>query len=223
MNRTIVEHGSEPWKIMRKDTACASEIAALIGIDEDRSRAKCLREKANPGSHKLDPTAERMCTLGKIYEPVALDALQHCLPAPLVDLGSLIYCAQPVFEGRPDGVTVCPRTGAWIPVEVKTRAYPNPLDSVPYETKFDVKRKHWIQLQCYMKILNAPYGILMSFSPNHGWKVYFQQYSDMLWRLHIAPTIESFLTGNLKDRVNSKDKKSCLDLIKYLLENNTWE
>lgn len=87
-----------------------------------------------------------MTGLGKIYEPVALDLVQSLIRTPLMDVGSLRYLSRDVyFEGSPDAVTCF--KDSWIPFEVKTRAYPNPLDSLPYETKYEVPPKHWLQLQ----------------------------------------------------------------------------
>jgi hypothetical protein len=170
MNRQLLVPGSVEWLKARQSIICASEISAFLGVDPNRSRAASIREKfhlAPPMNH----VAEQMCDVGKAYEPVALHLLQSYMRYPLIDMGSLRHAGLGIFEGRPDSVTIDPDTACWIPVEVKTRAYPNPFDSVPYESIFDVPYKHWIQLQCYMVLLNSPFGYLCSYSPNHGMKV----------------------------------------------------
>lgn len=224
MNRTLLVHGSEEWKNARKFTACASEMGALLGIDTNKSRAACLKEKAGTSSPVLSATAERMCDLGKAYEPVAIYQAQQFFPYPLMDLGSLRFNKEKChdFEGRPDAVTIDPSSGHWIPLEIKTRAYPNPFDSVPYESVYDVPLKHWVQLQCYMLLLDSPYGYLVSFSPNHGMRLFSQSFSPDLANL-IKLYVCKFNTNMLSKRVDSREKKDVLAVIDRLIRQKTQE
>lgn len=222
MNRSLIPHGSEAWHVARIRTACASEMAALLGIDTNKSRAACLKEKLER-KPELSPTAERMCDVGKAYEPVALYQAQSFFPYSLIDLGSLRYNHDMAFEGRPDAVTMDPWTFNWVPIEVKTRAYPNPFDSVPYETVFDVPLKHWIQLQCYMILLNSPSGYLISFSPNHGLRMFQQMFSPELANNHILPCVKQFRENSLSSRVKSSEKKDLLALLDMLVKEQTEE
>jgi hypothetical protein len=225
MHRNMLVPGSEEWSQARFSTACASEIPCLLGIDPHKSRGACLREKKNRVITQLSPTAERMCNIGKMYEPVALNLLQRCANfyLPIVDLGSLRLKDDLVFEGRPDAVTIDTESNHWVPIEVKTRAYPNPFDAVPYESIYDVPLKHWVQLQCYMILLCAPVGYLVSYSPNHGMRVFWQEFSCDLADKHILPCVRKFKNGTLKERVSSKEKKSLTDLLELLVKNCTQE
>ena len=218
MNRALFVHGSPEWMESRRGTVCASELGALLGVDSNRSRASVLKEKLEGCRPDMTVIGERMCDLGKAYEPVALYETQQHFPFPLIDLGSLRSGIQglEILEGRPDAVTV-DAFGYWLPIEVKTRAYPDPYTSVPYESVFDVPMKHWVQLQTYMFLLNADEGYLCSFSPRHGMKLFKQPKNMELMEKCVKPLVKQFKDGTLTKRVNSKEKKLVVEILEKQL------
>jgi hypothetical protein len=218
MNRALYFHGSPEWIESRRNTVCASELGALLGVDSNRSRASVLKEKQEGLRPEMTVIGERMCDLGKAYEPVALYDTQQLFPLPLMDLGSLRSTAPglDILEGRPDAVTV-DEYGNWLPIEVKTRAYPDPLSSVPYESVYDVPMKHWVQLQTYMFLLDADEGYLCSFSPRNGLKLFKQPGNLELMEKCVKPLVKQFRDGTLPKRVNSKEKKLVVDILESQL------
>jgi hypothetical protein len=219
MNRALYLHGSPEWVESRRGTVCASELGALLGVDSNRSRASVLREKLEGVRPEMTVLGERMCDLGKAYEPVALYETQSLFPLPLMDLGSLRCsdASMDIFEGRPDAVTIG-SDGYWTPIEVKTRAYPDPLHSVPYESVYDVPMKHWVQLQSYMFLLDSSEGYLCSFSPRHGMKMFHQPYNDELIEKCVIPLVDQFRKGTLPKRVKSKEKALVVEALQKQLE-----
>lgn len=222
MNRSLLVHGSPEWTRSRANVVCGSELPSLVGVDPNRSRKRTLEQKQDMTPTFLDPIAERMCDLGKAYEPVALYEAQQHFMFPLVDLGSLRHNDDILLEGRPDAATIDPSSGKWIPIEVKTRAYPNPFDSEPYQTEFDVPLKHWVQLQSYMMLLDSPYGVLFSFSPRHGYKMYAQMCNQEFASQVVVPCVKSFEYGNLPPRVSSREKRYAIELLTWSLNNATY-
>lgn len=218
MNRALFVHGSPEWIESRRGTVCASELGALLGVDSNRSRASVLKEKLEGCQPAMTVLGERMCDLGKAYEPVALYETQLHFPFPMIDLGSLRSSIPglEILEGRPDAVTV-DAFGYWLPIEVKTRAYPDPYTSVPYESVFDVPMKHWVQLQTYMFLLNADEGCLCSFSPRHGMKLFCQPKNLELMDKCVKPLVKQFRDGTLSKRVNSKEKKLVVEILEKQL------
>jgi hypothetical protein len=211
MNRQTLVHGSPEWKESRRNTVCASELGALLGIDPNKSRNKALEEKDDPTKTHMDDLGELMCTIGKAYEPVALQLTQSLFDFPLMDLGSLKPLYPDQLEGRPDAVTIW--EGAWSPIEVKTRVFPNPEESVPFATKWDVPFKYWAQLLCYMKILESETGFMVSFSPKNGMKVYIAVQRCEAFEILVESLVYRFATGKLNNRVSTNEKQMCMNAI----------
>lgn len=216
-DRSFTEHGSKDWHEARRCTLCASEMGAILGLDPNKSRKKTLQEKATPFDQRppMAPVAQHMCDVGRIFEPVALQKVQEISCYPLMDMGSLVSELY-LLEGRPDAVTLDPvyQCGSkWLPIEVKTRVYPNPIDSVPYTTKWDVPEKHWVQLQCYMTLLDADRGLLVSFSPRGGIRVYEAKHDVDLGALICWRTRE-FENGTLKPRVSKNEKEKIVTVMR---------
>jgi hypothetical protein len=222
LNRTLLVHGSAEWTTARYDLVCASEIASLLGLDDQRSRGKLLDAKKNRCMPPMSVTGENMCNLGKAYEPVALYQAQDFFAYPITQLGSLRSVKVPEFEGEPDGVTLANDTNKWIPIEVKTRAYPNPWDATPYESVFDVPNKHWIQLQSYMLLLDSPYGYLISFSPTNGLRIFKQNRSYLLEDI-ILGCAHDMILQILPRRVSTKDKGIVLKTLDRVVREETFE
>jgi len=226
MNRSLLEHGSKEWHQSRHGVLCASEMGAFLGLDPHKSRKMVLASKDTTAAPEiLSPMSERMCDVGKAYEPVAIYQTQLLFNTPLMDPGSLRFASltHHSLEGHPDAVSVDDDLNCWVPFEIKTRAFPNPYDSVPYESKFDVPFKHWIQLQCYMLMLNSPHGYLVSFSPMHGMRVFEQLFSRDLMDGFILPAVIKFQEGKISQRVNSREKSALVFLIDNIIKNFTHE
>lgn len=220
-------HESVPWLLHRRMLICSSELASLLGLDENRSRAKILMAKYQ-GSPLLEhmtasELGERMMCWGKVQEEVALQEAARRCRYPLISMGRLRFKDNVQFEGTPDAVTVNAATGEWLPIEVKTRSYPNVVEAAPYLSKFDVPYKHWVQLQCYMILLKANRGVLVSHSANNGCKLYALSYHTPLVLEHILPCVAAFMDGTLSTRVYTKDRLELLRTIEHLVTNNVQE
>jgi hypothetical protein len=207
-------HGSHKWMHQRRNTVCSSEMGALLGLDMQRSRRKVMQCKETGVEPPLCEFASRMCEVGILYEPVALKAVEPLFPYPLSYLGHLLYAGADChkFQGTPDAVTM-DEYGNWIPVEVKTRAFPNELLALPYQSKYDVPEKHWIQLISYMLLLNSPCGFLVSHSPCHGTFIYKAYYSHVIVKKFLIPMVYRFNEGMIDSqaRIEYKEKKQLLD------------
>jgi hypothetical protein len=187
-----------------------------MGIDPNKSRKKAINAKIHPEEDNMDKVGEIMCRIGKAYEPVALKFIQDQTDLPLLDLGGLRYTKIPCFEGRPDAVTR-DQEGFWRPIEVKTRVYPSPRESKPFQSKWDVPFKYWVQLECYLILLDSPEGTLASFSPCNGMMLYNVCRNPQLDNMLLG-FITDFVEGRVKERVNSLEKKAMMESLSHHVE-----
>jgi predicted phage-related endonuclease len=225
MEMAFYSYDSVPWLLHRKMLLCGTDIAAIMGLDDNKSRNKILTAKSmdEPLKPKHSELAERMMFWGSQQESVAIKAAGKLSDYPLITLPRLRFKHNIRLMGTPDAVTLDPRTAGWLPLEVKTRAYPNVVEAEPFQTKFDVPYKHWIQLHVYMMLLRAERGILMSHSANHGDKFYELVYCTALVLEHILPVIDSYMSGNLPWRVETTYKTELLKLMERVVAINVKE
>lgn len=211
-----VEKGSDAWKFLRKFYLCGSEVAALLGVDDRMSRKAFMRSKEfDYVEPPMDAVSKRMTEYGQYGEKAAIEALSQMLPYDIQE-NNLNRTLEklPFLQGTPDFVTTnC--SGDLIPFEIKTRAYPNPFDAVPYMTISEVPIKHWIQLQVYMAILNAEEGYLISYTSMNGITFFNVRFNQVLWLEFIEPVILKWKNGQLNERVTFKERDPLLDFIHY--------
>jgi hypothetical protein len=208
---------SPAWLEQRRNHICGSEIAALMGVDDHTSRKKLLESKLTGVPVFIDEIGRRMCDYGCSSEEIALCYLKDFFPKPVISVGVLVYKIFPILEGTPDGLTVGDDLH-WIPIEIKTRAYPNPVDAVPYPTKWDVPLKHWIQLAVYILMVDASQGYLVNYTACHGMSI-FQLKRDMILEHYINIYIQKY-PKNIKPRVNHLEKEVILQVLQNMVRDN---
>ena len=218
MDLTVIAKNTPIWKFHRRFLLCGSEISALLGLDPYMSRAALMKSKSGNDWEERDKgeLTRRMLEYGDISEAAAIAQLRDIFPNTIMHVGKLRYDFNLVLEGTPDAVTF-DSNGDWIPIEIKTRAYPDPYGAVPYVSKYDVPYKHWVQIFVYMLLLDSNEGFLVNYSATNGTKVFWLKMNHAFILEFLLPTIENYMNGFLPQRVLAPERRPLLDFMSRMV------
>lgn len=208
--RTAVKE-TDDWNRARTRVMCASEVAAFLGVDRDCSRKKALFRKSIGYKEDFSAFVLNMFQWGKVMEPVGREKASQFLGIPVVQIGSLQHCRYPILQGEPDGVAAF--EGHLLPIEIKTRCYPNPQEAVPYQSAYDIPMKHWVQVQVYAELLDAEWGLLVNVSVNNGCPMFWIPRDRHFFHQFVVPIMACFAQGNLCARLRSGEKQEIAEYI----------
>jgi len=203
---------SPEWHAQRAKTLCVSELAGIMGMDNDseHTRNKILRAKRGEYVFKYNEFGLKAMAAGKEFEPIALEWAKQLFPwTPFVKFGSLRHKRWPLLQGEPDGLGINPITGRWMPIEIKTRCWPSIEEAVPYQSVLDIPLKHVIQCQAYSELVDADWSILFSFSRNHGYKAYYIPRDKYFWENWVETILAQFELDILPPQVRNKEPLRC--------------
>jgi len=205
---------TDRWHELRRNMICGSEIGAFMGLDRGLSRKLLLETKAGTRTRKTESSfAVNMMEWGKQNEKVALACFAEAFAGTLgaiTTLGSLQHVAVPRISGEPDAVLIGGGSGAYVPVEIKCRAYPDASRACPFVLPRDIPAKHVVQLQTYMELLDSEIGYLVSWSLNNGFAVFRFSRARFFFTDHLFPEVRKWEEGSLPLRL-SRSQKTCIN------------
>jgi hypothetical protein len=189
---------SAEWKKARMDAVTGTDLGKILGLDPGCSRQKLLKCKKE-GRDCMDsckPDTRFLLENGKRFE----QTVQHCFSAWIVkntpvntDTKGFVPSMHvdrelEYFTGSPDFIV----PGIRVLAEFKTHFHPNVTDAYPVQTSGDIKLRHYLQVQAYLRIMDYTLGYLVSWTLCHGHTVYVIIRDDNLWKNLVRPAIEKF-------------------------------
>jgi putative phage-type endonuclease len=203
------ERSGSDWLEARYDAVTGTDVAKIMGLDPSCSRVKLFRSKVERRDLMEDAGAltRQYLELGRAFEPIALNSFKTLWPES---------------EGFVPGMTPH-RTYNWLcgtadyltqssVVEIKCHFHPGMSEATPIQCVDALPVRHWCQVQTYLEIFEKPYGVLYSWTMNHG-STAFQILRDQNFFFAIAlPELTEFWT-NLK---KFKSKEGTPEYLEYL-------
>ena len=131
--------------------------------------------------------------LGNTFEPVALARFKAVSKEIGIGSNGFVPGMTPHsdfdwFTGTPDYILEAP-DGKKCIVELKTHWYPSPEDAEPMQNMI---KKHWLQVQAYLEILNIDLGYLFSWTIENGYTLFSIQRARDFWATVIWPQVMLF-------------------------------
>lgn len=192
---THYEQGSDAWKQARYSCVTCTDLGKILGLDTGCTRQKLLASKRKKVEvmDKCTPFVQSLLDNGRRFEETCREswkswyvsqkkAGQGFVPSMHVDP------ELPFFSGSPDYVV----PGDKLLVECKTHFYPNITDAWPVQRVEDIRLKHYVQIQGYLRIMGYDLGYLISWTLCHGFCIYVIQFDEALWNQILRPNIERF-------------------------------
>ena len=203
------------WTEDRRNCVCASEVSALLGLGGKRTRAQVLKEKNGELPKPFTDYEMKMLCWGTEHENDGITEVQKLYSStcgPVVKLGSLIHRNHQELQGEPDGIMVDPRSGRFIPIEVKCRCYPTTSLALPYASVSEIPQKHWIQLQIYMELLDSEWGVLVNWTVNGSTMFWFAR-DKTFFETIVVPLLKKFKLGTLESRIPRLEKQFTMEYL----------
>ena len=185
----------EEWKQARYECVTGTDVAKIMGCDDSCSRKKLMELKiarVDPMDTASDYT-KHMVSLGTTFERAALSEFR--LVAAQCELGKNGYVPgmspHPVYDwftGTPDYILEAP-DGTKCVVEIKTHWFPSACEACPMDI---MKKKHWLQVQSYLEILDLNVGYLWSWTMSNGYALFRIERARDFWNGVVWPQILFF-------------------------------
>lgn len=196
--QTSYEQGSDAWRDARFRCVTGTDVGRILGVDTGFSRTKllcCKREKKD-GTENCGAFARSLMENGKRFEDTCRDSWKawfEAVSAPGEDTSGFVPTMHadaelPWFTGSPDYIL----PGRKMLLECKTHFYPNITDAQPVQRVGDVKLKHYLQIQAYLKIMGYHTAYLCSWTLCKGYTIFGVSWDEQLWLNVVKPAIVEF-------------------------------
>lgn len=191
--------GSAGWLRERYNSVTGTDIGKIMGMDQTCSRKRLLMSKVRETDllENASPITKTLVGLGNTFEEAAREAfIKGDRAKRIVGFRPGMYQSVKChfLTGTPDYLMPREKTV----VEIKTHFYPSIQEAVPLS---DVPLKHYLQVQCYLEILDYETGLLYSWTVTRGHTLFSIQRDRTLWDTLIQPAIQQFhdCSVSLKD------------------------
>lgn len=195
---TELDQGSDAWREARYACVTGTDVGRILGTDKDCSRTKllaCKRAKKET-TENCSGFGRSLMENGKRFEDTCRESWKawfEAVSAPGEDTSGFVPTMHsdaelPWFTGSPDYVI----PGRRMLLECKTHFYPNIADAAPVQSVQDVKLKHYLQIQAYLRIMRYHTAYLCSWTLCRGYTIFGLSYDEDLFRGLVMPAIVEF-------------------------------
>jgi hypothetical protein len=188
---------STEWRDARYSSISGTDVGKILGLDTGCSRQKlleCKRQKRD-AMENCPPQTQMLLDLGRKFEGNAIEAFKTWLCSINGYAASQGFTPTlhqdpevPYLVGSPDFIV----PGLRILCEAKTHFWPSIIDAVPVQTVSEIKLKHYLQVQTYLRIMGFGVGYLVSWTMCHGHCIYQIARDDALILCLVLPNVCRF-------------------------------
>lgn len=197
-NKMEQREGDE-WKQARYHAVTGTDVGKIMGCDDNVSKTKLLETKAQ----MIDPmenagaTTKTYLMLGRHFEEAAKAAFANWAFYSLVGYqgftpGMSASAARPWITGTPDWIIEEAGTKKKAVVEFKCHFYPSIEQARPIAAVAEIPLRHWLQIQCYMDILDMDNAWLWSWTICRGGTAFRIRRDKRWWNAVVVPRLEDF-------------------------------
>lgn len=210
----------DDWKEERYNHVTGTDVAKIMGVDKETSAMKLVDAKVRKIDLMADATlvTKSFLLLGNVFEESAKQSF-------LRDMGNHVRASSsdgvltrdliyPWLAGTPDYIVKAP--GHSMVVEFKTHFWPMPTEATPYESTERVPLKHWLQVQCYLHIMDVKIGLLYSWTMSHSRTMFLIARDDTTWAAFIFPKLMKFRNAMVEARGHEIGSPEYLKIIASL-------
>lgn len=156
--------GTPEWLAERRKGISGTDVAAILGVDQYKSRIHLWKQKTNG-----EETPEtRLMEMGRAFEIVAVETYLRWSGDTGRPVNLIRHREYPFLLASPDYLL----DSGWV-LEIKCHLYPSPLTSRPIIGVENIPLRYYLQIQFYLEVTDKEHAILFSWTPNNGFTCYY--------------------------------------------------